>query len=128
MQAYNKVANGPLYFGIPLTNIQNSLITLSVKADSLSLVVNASPGKIMFAQVSPAAAAKHTAESGVLRQQVLVTRAEATCCGRPCHCGPVGFATPTPWLTASPCPNKLRTRKAQAVGPAHALAGKTAEG
>ena len=65
VQAYNKVANGPLYFGIPLTNIQNSLITLSVKADSLSLVVNASPGKIMFAQVSPAAAAIHTAETGV---------------------------------------------------------------
>ena len=65
VQAYNKVANGPLYFGIPLTNIQNSLITLSVKADSLSLVVNASPGKIMFAQVSPAAAADHTLETRI---------------------------------------------------------------
>ena len=63
VQAYNKVANGPLYFGIPLTNIQNSLITLSVKADSLSLVVNASPGKIMFAQVGPAAASSDTAQT-----------------------------------------------------------------
>lgn len=65
MQAYNKVANGPLYFGIPLTNIQNSLITLSVKADSLSLVVNASPGKIMFAQVGAAAAVSDIAEARV---------------------------------------------------------------
>ena len=59
------MANGPLYFGIPLTNIQNSLITLSVKADSLSLVVNASPGRIMDAQVGPAAAANDTAETRV---------------------------------------------------------------
>lgn len=50
-QAFRKVANGPLWFGLPITSISNSEVVLNVNAASLQLVVNASPGKIMFGQV-----------------------------------------------------------------------------
>lgn len=52
VQAFRKVANGPLWFGLPVTSISNSQVVLNVNAASLQLVVNASPGKIMFGQVS----------------------------------------------------------------------------
>ncbi len=52
MQAFRKLANGPLWFGLPITSISNSEVVLNVNAASLELVVNASPGKIMFGQVS----------------------------------------------------------------------------
>lgn len=45
------MANGPLWFGLPITSISNSEVVLNVNAASLELVVNASPGKIMFGQV-----------------------------------------------------------------------------
>ncbi len=45
------MANGPLWFGLPITSISNSEVVLNVNAASLQLVVNASPGKIMFGQV-----------------------------------------------------------------------------
>ena len=51
VQAFRKVANGPLWFGLPITSISNSQVVLNVNAASLQLVVNASPGKIMFGQV-----------------------------------------------------------------------------
>ena len=52
VQAFKKVANGPLWFGLPIKSISNSQVVLNVNAASLQLVVNASPGKIMFGQVS----------------------------------------------------------------------------
>ena len=52
MQAFYPVAGGPLWFGLPVTGITNSIVTLSVAADSLALVTNESPGKILSAQVS----------------------------------------------------------------------------
>lgn len=52
VQAFKKVANGPLWFGLPIKSISNSQVVLNVNAESLQLVVNASPGKIMFGQVS----------------------------------------------------------------------------
>lgn len=52
IQAFKKVANGPLWFGLPIKSISNSQVVLNVNAESLQLVVNASPGKIMFGQVS----------------------------------------------------------------------------
>ena len=52
LQAFKKVANGPLWFGLPISSISNSQVVLNVNAASLQLVVNASPGKIMFGQVS----------------------------------------------------------------------------
>ena len=45
------MAGGPLWFGLPVTSISNSLITLNIVADSLQLVTNLSPGKILSAQV-----------------------------------------------------------------------------
>ncbi len=54
LQAFTKVPNGPLWFGLPIINIQNSVVTLNVKADNLTFTVNSSPGRIMFAQVSRA--------------------------------------------------------------------------
>ena len=52
-QVFYKVAGGPLWFGLPVTSISNSLVTLNVIADSLQLVTNLSPGKILSAQASP---------------------------------------------------------------------------
>lgn len=49
-QVFYKVAGGPLWFGLPVTSISNSLVTLDVVADSLQLVTNLSPGKILSAQ------------------------------------------------------------------------------
>lgn len=51
LQAFYKAAGGPLWFGLPVTAITNSLVTLNVVADSLKLVTNLSPGKILSAQV-----------------------------------------------------------------------------
>ena len=45
------MAGGPLWFGLPITSITNSLVTINVVADSLELVTNESPGKILSAQV-----------------------------------------------------------------------------
>ena len=52
LQVFTKASGGPLWFGLPVTSITNSLITLNVIADSLRLVTNQSPGKILSAQVS----------------------------------------------------------------------------
>ena len=52
LQVFTKASGGPLWFGLPITSITNSLITLNVIADSLRLVTNQSPGKILSAQVS----------------------------------------------------------------------------
>ena len=51
VQAFKKVASGPLWFGLPITQTLNSLVTLSVKADNLVYVVNASPGSILAGRV-----------------------------------------------------------------------------
>ena len=45
-------ATGPLLLSLPLTGIRNSVVVLSVKADSLRLVTNRCPGKIVSAKVS----------------------------------------------------------------------------
>ncbi|KAK9858858.1 hypothetical protein WJX84_008886 [Apatococcus fuscideae] len=50
-QAFKKVASGPLWFGLPITQTLNSLVTLSVKADNLTYVVNSSPGSILAGRV-----------------------------------------------------------------------------
>lgn len=36
---------------MPITQIRNSVVTLSVAADALRFIINASPGKILDAQV-----------------------------------------------------------------------------
>lgn len=64
------MANGPLWFGLPITSISNSQVVLNVNAASLQLVLNASPGKIMFGQVTPL---PHSAS-------VLLTRMSIACC------------------------------------------------
>ena len=51
LQAFKKVAGGPLWFGLPITQTLNSLVTLSVKADILTYVVNSSPGSILAGRV-----------------------------------------------------------------------------
>ena len=51
LQAFYPTAGGPLWFGLPVTAVTNSLVTLNVIADSLQLVTNESPGKIIYAQV-----------------------------------------------------------------------------
>ncbi|CAD7695017.1 unnamed protein product, partial [Ostreobium quekettii] len=43
--------SGPLSFQFPVTQIRNSIVTLSVTADSLRLVIHASPGEILRAMV-----------------------------------------------------------------------------
>lgn len=50
-QAFYRQQGGPLWFGLPVSGITNSLVTLNVAADGLTLVTNASPGKILSAQV-----------------------------------------------------------------------------
>lgn len=40
-----------LKFGLPITSILNSVVTLTVNADAVTLVDNVSPGKIQSAQV-----------------------------------------------------------------------------
>ena len=45
-------ASGSLYFGLPVTSILNSVVTLTVDAGSLTLVQNVAPGKVVSAQVS----------------------------------------------------------------------------
>ena len=45
-------AGGSLYFGLPVTSILNSLVTMSVDASAVTLVQNASPGKILSALAS----------------------------------------------------------------------------
>ena len=44
--------SGSLYFGLPVTSILNSVVTLTVDAGSLTLVQNVAPGKVVSAQVS----------------------------------------------------------------------------
>lgn len=51
LQGYSNFGN--LYFALPVTSILNSVVTLTVNADSVSLVTNVSPGKILSAQVRP---------------------------------------------------------------------------
>jgi hypothetical protein len=41
---------GQLVLSLPITGISNSIVVLSVKADSLSLVTNVCPGKITSAK------------------------------------------------------------------------------
>ena len=53
-------AGGSLYFGLPVTSILNSLVTLSVDASTVALVQNASPGKILSALASTPLAAQST--------------------------------------------------------------------
>ncbi|KAK9799370.1 hypothetical protein WJX73_004741 [Symbiochloris irregularis] len=48
-QAFSKVQGGPLWFGLPITQILNSVVTLNVAADSLTLVTNQSPGLVLSA-------------------------------------------------------------------------------
>lgn len=45
-------ASGSLYFGLPVTSILNSVVTLTVDAGSLTLVQNVAPGKVVSAQAS----------------------------------------------------------------------------
>ena len=45
-------ASGSLYFGLPVTSLLNSLVTLTLSAASLTLVQNVAPGKIVSAQAS----------------------------------------------------------------------------
>jgi hypothetical protein len=44
-------SGGSLKFGLPITSILNSVVTLTVNADAVTLVDNVSPGKILSAQV-----------------------------------------------------------------------------
>ena len=48
-QAFSKLQGGPLWFGLPLSSILNSVVTLNVAADSLTLVTNESPGLVLSA-------------------------------------------------------------------------------
>ncbi|KAK9805195.1 hypothetical protein WJX72_005302 [[Myrmecia] bisecta] len=50
-QVFKQTTNGPLWFGLPVTGISNSLLTLNVRADLLKMIVNTSPGKILSTQV-----------------------------------------------------------------------------
>jgi len=43
-------ASGNLNFQLPVTSILNSLVTLTLNADTVALVQNVSPGKIISAQ------------------------------------------------------------------------------
>ena len=45
-------AGGSLYFGLPVPGILNSLVTLELDADSMTLVQNVAPGTILSAQAS----------------------------------------------------------------------------
>lgn len=45
-------AGGSLYFGLPVPGIINSLVTLELNADSITLVQNVAPGTILSAQAS----------------------------------------------------------------------------
>ena len=45
-------AAGSLYFGLPVPGILNSLVTLELNADSITLVQNVAPGTILSAQAS----------------------------------------------------------------------------
>ena len=46
-----QVAGGGLWFGLPVAGIGNSLVALSVVADALRLDTNASPGRVLSAQL-----------------------------------------------------------------------------
>lgn len=46
-----QAAGGSLWFGLPVTGIGNSLVSLSVVADALRLDTNASPGRVLSAQL-----------------------------------------------------------------------------
>lgn len=43
--------SGKLKFSLPVTSILNSVVTLTINADSVTLVDNVSPGRILSAQV-----------------------------------------------------------------------------
>lgn len=44
-------SSGSLRFALPITSILNSVVTLTVNADAVTLIDNVSPGKILSAQV-----------------------------------------------------------------------------
>ena len=46
-----QVAGGGLWFGLPVTGIGNSLMSLSVVADAMRLDTNTSPGRMLSAQL-----------------------------------------------------------------------------
>lgn len=48
-QAFRPKSSGPLWFGLPIPETLNSLISLTVKADSLTLVANVAPGLVLSA-------------------------------------------------------------------------------
>ncbi|GMH43713.1 hypothetical protein BSKO_11635 [Bryopsis sp. KO-2023] len=50
-KAPSTAGSGALILQFPITQIRNSIVTLSVQADSLRFVINASPGEILSAQV-----------------------------------------------------------------------------
>ncbi len=45
-------STGSLYFGLPVTSILNSVVTLTLDAASLTLVQNVASGKVVSAQAS----------------------------------------------------------------------------
>ena len=49
MQAFTKSSGGDICFGLPVTATLSSVVTLTVDADSLTLVTNQSPGQIISA-------------------------------------------------------------------------------
>lgn len=49
LQVFSKQSNGPLWFGLPVNNIMNSVVTLNVRADSLTLTTNTAPGAVISA-------------------------------------------------------------------------------
>ena len=48
-QTFAQRPGGPLWFGLPISNILNSVVSLTVKADSLTLVTNQAPGLVLSA-------------------------------------------------------------------------------
>ena len=48
-QAFTKISGGPLWFGLPVSSILNSVVSLTVNADELTLVTNVAPGLVVSA-------------------------------------------------------------------------------
>ena len=49
LQAFTKSTGGDIWFGLPVTATLSSVVTLTVNADSLTLVTNQSPGQVISA-------------------------------------------------------------------------------
>ena len=50
MQAFQLTQDGPLWFGLPVTQTQNSMLTLTVNADELTLVTDVANATITQSQ------------------------------------------------------------------------------